>query len=305
MSLFPVAPGATHQRCRSVQSPSSRRRIFDNARVEFANLPPSFDEFTARLDALNYTSSLPKHGSELYLCLACAGGSAAALRSLETRYFQLIGRKLRTMAQGREFAEEVFQCLRMRLFVGTSPKILSYRGDGFLQGWLARTAHRIALDMLRANRRASLGAQRELVERSSIDYQLPCNASYCAQGKRDSALNSLRTAIQTLSPSELELLRRYFIHGEGIDALGAIYCVNRSTAARRIQRVLRRVRLNLQKTSYECEPVLLEEFAGWLSVDSLLAPSICETVFLSTIKSQQPRAVSAFPPMVPISEKCA
>jgi RNA polymerase sigma-70 factor (ECF subfamily) len=95
------------------------------------------------------------HASDLYLACACAMSDARALAAFETHFLSAVPRFIGKIDNSDEFADEVKQHLRRKLFVGDAseharPKILDYGGRGPLGGWLRVAAIRTARNALRA-----------------------------------------------------------------------------------------------------------------------------------------------------------
>jgi RNA polymerase sigma-70 factor (ECF subfamily) len=206
----------------------------------------SYERFHAHVTALAYTSCVvPAYPADLYLCAACAGGESAAYQALEATHFPGLGRAVFRILGEKAGTDEVLQEIRTRLFVGSNPKISSYRGSGALSGWLRSLAMNAAQDRVRSNI-VQRGRLRRLAtaERGSPttitledspeqpfrgDYARVCGRAWCG-------------ALATLGSADRQLLHHYFVSGLSIDALGPLYGVHRATVHRRIRKAVERVR---------------------------------------------------------------
>jgi RNA polymerase sigma-70 factor (ECF subfamily) len=254
----------------------SRRRAFDRAVERWPAFDVPFEAFCLHLERLGFTHSLPAHLSDIYLCSGCGLGLRAACRALEEHYMSGLRLSVRRVARQPDLVEDVLQDVRDRLLVGPTPRINTYRGNGPLDSWLRVIAIRVAMDHRRsgsARRRRGLRFKHEqarpqldpwgsalLIEDGPLKYQA---AQLCEHG--------LRSAIWSLPPDERQLLQQHFVLGLSIDVLGAIWSIDRSTAARRIRRVLRTIRAGLR-----------QQLAQWFvdlshgELDSLMIDSYAE-----------------------------
>jgi RNA polymerase sigma-70 factor (ECF subfamily) len=171
--------------------------------------------------------------ADLYLACACARGHAAALAALDQRYLPAMDAALgkRSLAHLRD---EVKQRVRTKLLVGDgaggAPRIAEYAGRGDLASWLQAVAVRIALNMVRDDRR---------------DVELVDDDAAAAPASGDSPelrlikerggaalVEAFTEAFAGLTARQRNLLRQHFLDGLGIDELGTAYRVHRATAAR-------------------------------------------------------------------------
>lgn len=169
---------------------------------------------------------------ELALCWACARGDAAALAAFDASYTATLSR---AAAKARSVdAADVLQLLRERLFVGESPRILGYAGQGSLAGWLQVTATRLVLDLERKK------TERPLAQEPSEPRAVPApedpEAEYLRRLYGQEFRAAFEAATAALTPDERNTLRYYYLQGLGIDQLAAARGVHRATAARQVQR---------------------------------------------------------------------
>jgi RNA polymerase sigma-70 factor (ECF subfamily) len=220
-------------------------------RSTWTEIALSHERFYAHATRLGYTCwVVPAHPVDLYLCAACESGEAAAYQALEATYFPTLQRVIRRILGERAAAEEVLQEIRTRLFVGSAPKIASYRGSGPLGGWLRTLAVHAAQDRLRAN-----SVQRcQLRKLASAQRNAPSTTTLEEGGEaafhRDYARVCARAwsaAIGSLAGEERQLLHHYFVSGLSIDRLGPLYRVHRATVHRRIRRATAQVRRQVRE----------------------------------------------------------
>jgi RNA polymerase sigma-70 factor len=102
------------------------------------------DEFAAALSRLN----IP----DLYLACACVSGVTGAIETFERMLMVRVPAFVRQVDKSSEFADEVCQLLRQKLFLasGNGPKIAQYSGQGTLLSWLRVAAVRTALNLREA-----------------------------------------------------------------------------------------------------------------------------------------------------------
>ncbi|MEO8180431.1 MAG: sigma-70 family RNA polymerase sigma factor [Deltaproteobacteria bacterium] len=222
----------------------SRRRLFDEARASFPAVQLEFEAFCAHLDDLGYLNALPKYGPSVFLCAACGHGMPVALRVLEDSYFPSLRRIVGSIDSRSDVVDEILQRTRERLFVSAPRRISSYRGSGPLSAWLSVIASNAARDYLR-EKRAEICAPVFAVacfgwpNSSSADTP---EAAICDERHRKLVRCALNTAVASLRGDERKLLHLHFICGLNIDDLGKMWSVHRSTIARRVQRVLAKIR---------------------------------------------------------------
>ncbi len=180
--------------------------------------------------------------TDLWLACGCAAGDPLALAAFEAAYGPAVDAALAAQGVPRDVADEARQVVRTRLFVaapGTEPVIARYSGRGDLRAWVRATTVRAAIDLIRR-------ARREVPE-DQIEPDAPVPAL-------DPELRRLRDqygeqfkaafaqAFAALSKRDRTILRYRFVDGLDIDALGAVYRVHRSTAARWLHEIRQRLR---------------------------------------------------------------
>jgi RNA polymerase sigma-70 factor (ECF subfamily) len=187
------------------------------------------EAFAAFVLARGHRPPFPEavHLDDLFLACACLARSPAALEHFE----QAVIRKLSGALHGFSDPEEVLQRVRERLLVGPvggAPKLAEYKGQGSLWKWAQVVAMRVALSVAKA-------APKEepidvLLERPAPG-DPPELAILKQQHSKDFA-HAFTAAVAALDDRERNLLRLSIVDRVSIDALGGLYGVNRSSAAR-------------------------------------------------------------------------
>jgi RNA polymerase sigma-70 factor (ECF subfamily) len=187
------------------------------------------------------------HTGDLFLARACLDSQPAALAAFEASFLARLEPHLRRYDPSTEFADEVRQILRERLFVwvdGAPPRIAGYSGRGALGAWVRVAAVRVAL-RLSTQRRA---------HRSEVDAIVGPDPEldYLRARYQGAFARALGDALGGLEPAERNLLRLHFVEGLTIDGLAPIYRIHRTTAARRLadarERLLAATRERLRDT---------------------------------------------------------
>lgn len=217
-----------------------RREAFETARAAAPGCELSFESFCAQLDELGWRERLPEHPTSVYLCGACAQGNASAWSIVERDHWAEVRGAVARVVKQPDLIEEAMQLVRNRLLTGQPPKIRSFRGNGPLGRWLRVVATRIAVDEVRSFQRkrkheTDFAAQWDVASRSSAESTL-FRRRYGPVIKQ-----VFLEALAALGPEERRLLRLYSAQGLSIDAIGRIYDMHRSTAARKLARVRARL----------------------------------------------------------------
>lgn len=178
---------------------------------------------------------LQAHMGDLALALRCRQGDAAALRTFEREHIATLGAAIGRIHPSAAFVDEVRQRVRTKLLVPAGAgKLLHYTGKGELGTWVRVVAVREAIDL----RRGPAGG-REVSDDALAD--LPESATGPEVGivkheYREHFAAAFTAALEALGPAQRNLLRLHYLHGVGIDELGALLSVHRSSAARRIEK---------------------------------------------------------------------
>jgi len=131
-------------------------------------------------------------------------------------------------------ADELRQRLRVKLFLGTAPRIRDYSGFGFLQNWFRVVASRVFLDAARETQRGRSDELPDEMLAVLVDPRASPQAA-ALRGQVVAAIKrALATALQTLPARERTFLRHTLIDQLTAEQIAATYDVHRVTVARLI-----------------------------------------------------------------------
>lgn len=247
-----------------------RLHAFEAARRELPEVDLSFDEFCNHLDALGYRTELPNHVAAVYLCGACALQRPTGLRTLDHIYFPALKEIIGRARIAADVVDDLLQTVRERLLVEPKLRIATYRGNGPLSAWLGVIASNAVRDRARCKRETrsleEASWSSNLAERADVESPEWVSLSRESSGLIEMAL---QRAIRGLELQQRRLLELHFLHGLGIDDLAPLIGVHRSSAARRIKRIVQTIADTVQK-QLRIHGALLDafEFEG-------LVPGLC------------------------------
>lgn len=227
-------------------------RLWESARAPHPGVEVPPDEYlryvAARLAPASASASAPASGSQpqdrlgelhaadLYLACACLGRDAEALRTFEKRCLFEARRALQRISGPLTTPEDVLQEVLVRLLVtdsaGCTPKLASYAGRGSLSAWIRIVATREALMLLRRTRRPPLDELSEVLTEPGAAPEL----DYLKRRCRKEFQEALYASLKQLMPRDRNLLRHHLVHRLSIDDIGALYRINRATAARWLEK---------------------------------------------------------------------
>jgi RNA polymerase sigma-70 factor (ECF subfamily) len=181
------------------------------------------------------------HTADLYLACGCARGDVKAIMAFDERCLRPLDRVLGKMGIRDDLCADVKQEIRRRVLVGdgTHAEIADFSGRGDLRSWVRVMAIRQALRGTNRARREVSVDDDELRQRITAPENTEpdrMKAVYLEEFKR-----AFDGAVQDLPARERTLLRQHYVDGLGIDELGSLYRVHRSTAARLLVRARARV----------------------------------------------------------------
>lgn len=178
--------------------------------------------------------------TDLALADACLRQLPAALAAFEAAHGDALEAALIAANIDADARAEALQRLRLRLLVHEdgAPRLASYAGRGPLRTWLRVAALREALMLARASRRRAaheVTDEDALLEHAAVaeDPELLLLQGRCREALRE----AFRAAVGGLDSRERTLLRLSLRDRLGVDQIGALYRVHRSTAARWLQGV--------------------------------------------------------------------
>jgi len=217
------------------------------------------------------------HAGDLLLACGCARGQPAAVALFNERYRSVIARVLARRQASSDLAADATQSVYERLLVaqaGEVPKIAEYAGTGSLRSWVSTVAATTLHTLRRAaarRREESRGSESALERLAESEPELRyLKARYKVEVER-----ALARAIERLTDRQRLLLRLNLAEGVSIDALGAMYSVNRATAARWLAAARTAI---LSGTREELGTVLVLTPGEWDSIVALVQSELCISV---------------------------
>lgn len=209
--------------------------LVDEGRRRWPAFAVPVPELAAYLRERSGPAGLPPlaHAGDLLLACACVRGEQAALQAFQELYDPIVRRVCSRRRVDPALADDARQALYERLLVsrgGQPPRIADYRGQGRLEGWVATAASTTLLMMQRA-----AGRRREQPEPSGggeLVGALDPELEFIRARYKSELEEAIAGALQELGDRERTLLRLHLGERLSIDTLGAMYGVNRATAAR-------------------------------------------------------------------------
>jgi RNA polymerase sigma-70 factor (ECF subfamily) len=167
------------------------------------------------------------HVNDLYLACGCAHGLPQAMSAFDRSHLSQLGAALARIDRSADFADEVRQHLRERIFIGPPPRILDYTGSGPLGGWLRVAAWRTALNL---RRQASI--HEHLMDSPPQAANPELDAIH--QQYRGEVESAIKHALSHLDSEQREILRLHYLEGMNLEKIGRHYSIDRSVASRRV-----------------------------------------------------------------------
>jgi RNA polymerase sigma-70 factor (ECF subfamily) len=206
-----------------------------------------------------------EHAADFYLACACAAGVSGAAAAFDRAFRSTLER---AVARIDPAVDEATQIALVSLLVATPdarPRIAGYSGRSSLRAWLTTVAARAAFKLHRRRGDQAHDTPGGLAAALVAD-EPELALAKARHGPQLEA--SLRTALASLEPRQLVLLRLHHGKGWSVDRLGALYDIGRSTAARWVAAAREslvetarrdlRVRLNLTPSELESLIALLQ-----------------------------------------------
>jgi RNA polymerase sigma-70 factor (ECF subfamily) len=169
---------------------------------------------------------------DLYLACACVDQLPRALAAFDDRYLTIVPRYLVRLDRSPSFADEVRQRLRERLFLasdGEPARLSSYSGRGPLGTWVRIAAIRLALNLRRGDRDASLAPADEPMIAGNPELLL------LRHRHRADFNAAFALAVATLTVDQRQLLRLHFLDSLSLGEVAALHHVDKSTVSRWLQ----------------------------------------------------------------------
>ena len=207
------------------------RAIYDRARAAWPGVAAvAYDVFATRVGEGGGAAAVAAHAEDLYLACACAAQDPAALREFERHHLAGVRAAVARIDHGEDFAAEVQQLLRERLFVGEQAKIGEYRGTGPLAGWVRTAAVRTALNLLRAGKREVSAEESSAALAQLLDPE----TALLRQHHRSEIDRALANALARLAPDERVLLRWTYLDRLTLAKVALLQGVSAPTVHRRL-----------------------------------------------------------------------
>jgi RNA polymerase sigma-70 factor (ECF subfamily) len=173
------------------------------------------------------------HGSELALARAAGRGDPTAIAAIEHAHHRTIEIACQRFASESHSASDLRQLLREKLFVGGSPTINDYAGQGYLDSWLRVTSMRLFLNL---GKRKDRVREQPVADKAIAGLADPSDLGLelIKHEYRAAVHDALEDAARSLAPGDRVLLRQHLVAGLTIDELAVMLSIHRATAARRI-----------------------------------------------------------------------
>ncbi len=168
------------------------------------------------------------HRDDLILACAAIAGIDAALTELDAKMIAPALAHVRVRGLGD--LDDVGQLARVRLLVGDSPAIASYRGRGSLAAFVRTIVMRLALDQQRATRAIPSDSSATLIDRVGADPEL----AHMRERYSADLGSALQTAWLALAKHDRFVLDLELHQHLGIEQIANIYGIHRTNATRRI-----------------------------------------------------------------------
>jgi RNA polymerase sigma-70 factor (ECF subfamily) len=193
----------------------------------------SFDRYLAQRAPVAGRLPPVAHAGDLLLAFACATGVPGAVATFRATFDGVLARVLARRRASASDAADIKQTVYERLLVaapGAAPRIAEYRGDGPLRSWVSTSVATTLLMMQRAagRRRERSNAAAEVAAVAQADPEI----LHLKRRYRVHIEAAVVRALGRLGQRERTLLNLHLSEGLTIDHLGAMYRVNRATAAR-------------------------------------------------------------------------
>ncbi|MBM3298094.1 MAG: sigma-70 family RNA polymerase sigma factor [Candidatus Aminicenantes bacterium] len=258
-------------------------REYEKCRAKYPTVALSPEEFRNRVTSVlsgmaagtadgmgsaAWSISLEKiHCSDLFLATACALGNRIAWECFADEYLALIRgfavRSCRSLDEGEELAQEIVSSLlEGSLSAGAVPgaqaggvlsgKLAGYTGRGPLAGWLRVVVAHAAIDGRRRKRPSS--SLDEMMDRGRDP---SAAAEGCSAAERPDPGEArwaeilsglLATTIAGLPARDRLLLALYYAQGVSLKQIGRQFGFHEATASRRLDRLRRRIRTEVERS---------------------------------------------------------
>lgn len=176
-------------------------------------------------------SALPRlRVDDLFLAWWAGRGDQAGIRAFEAAFADDLAK---LVARFHRLPEaELRQRLRIKLFVGTPPRVGEYSGFGFLQNWLRVTAARAFVDVARSDQRTRLEDELDENELLGLSGGGDPRFAHLRDQLGGAVRRAFAAAVTSLEPRQRTFLRHAYVDRLTLDQIAATYAVHRATVAR-------------------------------------------------------------------------
>jgi RNA polymerase sigma-70 factor len=170
---------------------------------------------------------------DLALAHVAGRGNAVAIATIEHVHHRTLTAICSRFTSPAHSIDDLQQLLREKLFVGTSPAIRDYAGQGKLDSWLRVTATRLFLDLgKRKDRMREQPASDDQIARLPDASDLGLEVIKLEY--RAAASAAIEQATRSLSSGDRDVLRLHFVARLTIEQVAAALGIHRTTASRRL-----------------------------------------------------------------------
>ncbi len=210
------------------------------AQARYSEFDVDDEAFIERLGALCEADLERLHGlalTDLWLAHAAGTGCSRAVEVFEHTVFGPRVEAIRKRFGDDTTVEDEAQALRLNLIADTEPLLLSFRGQGSLQGWVSVALGR-AVARSRARRRRAVADGLETLD-EILEDELDLSGLTERAEAKSILVAALREAVTSVDAQHRILLKLHICDGLVIDDLAQLLGVHRATASRRLERARR------------------------------------------------------------------
>jgi RNA polymerase sigma-70 factor (ECF subfamily) len=172
---------------------------------------------------------------DLFLAFTAGRGNASAVDAVCKRFGPDVDRAISRAVRGETDAEELRQRVWVKLLVegpDGRPQMLGYKGRGSLQGWIRVVVSRMAIDAMRSRGAAKEGLMAPDVLAEVVGAEAEPQFRILRDQYGETVRAAMYAAFDALTQRDRRLLRARLVDGLNTDALGVMFGVHRTTAAR-------------------------------------------------------------------------
>lgn len=203
--------------------------------------------------------------SDLFIAFACGKGDSRAIALFGRHFAPVLESVRRRFGSRAPSHDELLADVNERLFAprdGSEPRILAFRGESSLAGWLKVVATRIVLNRLAAEKATDPVDDERLLDVLGIA-QPSAEHLLHREEARAHFKAAFARCVNELGARERQLLRLAFVEGLTIDDLGRLYDVHRTTAFRWLQQASERLAAELRRSLRESLRLSDAEYDRW------------------------------------------